>query len=76
MSKLSCDSVIAGAFFPQPDPHMPEEEVSQHAGNHMMAPPRKFSDLIMVHPQISFCLSETLFDGPSYSGKPDKALDS
>ncbi|MDO9028278.1 MAG: hypothetical protein Q7U68_05395, partial [Candidatus Roizmanbacteria bacterium] len=52
MSSLRCVSVIAGAFFPQSDSHVPEEEVSQHAGDHMVSPPRKFSHLVMVHPQI------------------------
>jgi hypothetical protein len=37
MSSLSCDSVIAGAFFPQSDSHVPEEEVSQHTGDHMVS---------------------------------------
>jgi len=38
MSRLSCNSVIAGAFFPQPYSHVPEEEVGQHVGDHMVTP--------------------------------------
>ena len=48
MSNLSCDSAIAGAFFPQPDSHVPEEEVGQHASNHMVTPPRIFSHLVVA----------------------------
>src|SRR4030042_6886604 len=76
MSNLSCDSVIAGAFFPQPDSHVPEEEVSQHAGDHMVAPPRIFSYLVMVHPQVGFGLLEALFDSPANPREPDKGLQS
>src|SRR4030067_301043 len=74
MSNLSCDSVIAGAFFPKSDSHVPEEEVSQHTGDHMVSPPRKFSHLIMVHPQIGFGLLEALFDSPANPREPDKGL--
>ena len=65
MSSLSCDSVIAGAFFPQPDSHVPEEKMSQHAGDHMVTPPRIFSHLVVIHPQICLGLLEALFDGPT-----------
>jgi len=76
MISLSCDSVIAGAFFPQPDPHVPQEEMGQHAGDHMVAPPRIFSHLIMVHSQIRLGLFKALFDGPAHPGEPDKGLKS
>ena len=76
MSSLSCDSVIAGAFFPQSDSHVPEEEVSQHTGDHMVSPPRKFSHLVMVHPQIGLGLLEALFDSPANPREPDKGLQS
>ena len=74
MSSLSCDSVIAGAFFPQPDSHVPKEEVSQHACQHMMPPPRKLPHLVMIHPQIRFGLFKTLLDGPAHTRKPDKGF--
>jgi hypothetical protein len=32
---LSCESVIAGAFFPQFYFQVPEEEVGQHTGQYM-----------------------------------------
>ena len=74
MSSLSCDSVIAGAFSPQSDSHVAEEEVSQHTGEHMVSPPRIFSHLIMVHPQIGFGFLEALFDSPANPREPDKSL--
>src|SRR3990172_2632031 len=74
MSSLSCDSVIAGAFFPQPDSHVPEEKMSQHACQHMMAPPWKLSHLVMIHPQVRFGLLKALLDGPANPCKPDKNL--
>jgi len=33
MISLSCDSVIAGAFSPQSDSHVPEKEMIQHTGD-------------------------------------------
>ena len=76
MSSLSCDSVIAGAFSPQPDSHVPKEEVSQHAGDHMVTPPWIFSHLVMVHPEIRFSLLKALFDSPAHPREPDKGLQS
>jgi hypothetical protein len=74
MSNLSCDSVIAGAFFPQPDSHVPEEKMSQHASQHMMPPSGKLPHLVMIHAQVRFGLFKTLLDGPSYTRKPDKSF--
>ena len=76
ISNLSCDSVMAGAFFPQPDSHMPEEKVSQHAGQHMVAPAGKLSHLVVIHPQVRFGFLEALLDGPAHPGKPDKGFKS
>ena len=74
MSSLSCDSVIAGAFFPQPDSHVPEEEMSQHASQHMVSPPRKLPHLVVIHPQIRFGLLKTLLNGPANPREPDEVL--
>ena len=76
MSSLSCDSVIAGAFFPQSDSHVPEEEVSQHTGDHMMSPPGKLPHLVVIHPQIRFGFLKTLLDGPANPREPDKGFQS
>ena len=75
MSNLSCDSVIAGAFFPQSDSHVPEEKMRQHAGDHMVAPPRIFSHLIMVHSQVGFGFLEALLDGPTHTREPNKSFE-
>ena len=74
MRSLSCDSVMAGAFFPQPDSHVPEEKMSQHAGQHMVAPPGKLPYLVVIHSQVRFGFLEALLDGPAHSRKPDKGL--
>ena len=69
---LSCDSVTDGAFFPQSDLQMPEEEVGQHGGQQMMMPAGKLSDLIMIHPQLRFGFCKTLFNRPANAAEPDK----
>jgi len=74
MSNLSCDSVMAGAFFPQPDSHVPEKKMSQHACQHMVSPSWKLPHLVVIHPQVRFGFLKTLLDGPANSGKPDKVL--
>ena len=74
MSSISCDSVIAGAFFPQPDSHVPEEKMSQHAGQHMVSPPGKLPHLVMVHPQIRFGLLKALLDSPPNPRKPNEGF--
>ena len=74
MSSLSCDSVIAGAFSPQPDSHVPEEKMSQHGGQHMVSPPRKLPHLVVIHPQIRFGFLKTLLDGPANPREPDKGF--
>ena len=50
--------------------------MSQHAGDHMVSPPRKFSHLVVIHPQIGFGLLEALFDSPANPREPDKAFES
>ena len=74
MSSLSCDSVTAGAFFPQPDSHVPEEEVSQHTGQHMMSPPGKLPHLVMIHSQIRFGFLKALLDSPADPCEPDESF--
>src|SRR5664280_1461165 len=76
MSSLSCDSVIAGAFFPQSDSHVPEKEVSQHTSNHMVTPSRILSYFVVVHSQIRFGLLKALLNGPTNPREPDKGLQS
>jgi hypothetical protein len=44
---------------------VPEEKMSQHAGQHMMSPPGKLPRLVMIHPQIRLCFLKALLDGPA-----------
>ena len=46
---LSCDSVIDGAFFSQPDLQVPEEKMGQHARENVVVPPWKLTHLVVVH---------------------------
>jgi hypothetical protein len=74
-SVLSCDSVMAGAFFPQPDPQVPQEKVSEHAREHVVIPSRIFPHLIVIHPELTFCFLKALLDGPPDAAQPDKDLE-
>ena len=75
MSTLSCDRVIDGAFFPQPDFQVPEEEVGKHTSEYMVVPAPELTHFIMIHPQVVLRLLERLLDGPTKPAKPDKSLE-
>ena len=45
----TCDTVSAGAFFPQVNLEMPQKEMRQHRREHMVMPARIFADFIVVH---------------------------
>jgi hypothetical protein len=62
---LSCDGVIAGAFFPQSYFEVPKEIMTKHAGQYMMVPTWKFSHLVLVHSQFRFCFFKALLNGPT-----------
>src|SRR5262244_3667268 len=64
----SCDTVRAGAFFPQAQLQVPQKEMRQHRRQHMVMPARIFADFIVVHPQLSFAFFEALFHGPAQTG--------
>jgi len=70
MRNLSCDTVIDGAFFPQPDLQVPQEEVGQHAGQDMVIPTRVFPNLVVVHTQFLFCFFKALLYGPAKPAEP------
>ena len=65
MTILSCDSVMAGDFFSQPDLQVPEKEMGQHAREHVMVPSRKFAHLVVVHSQLCLAFFEALLNGPT-----------
>src|SRR5919199_4898294 len=68
----TCETVIVGAFFFQPDLQMPEEEMGQHTRQHVMVPPRVFPPFIVIHPEVGFRFLEALFDRPPDPTEPDQ----
>ena len=44
----TCDTVNAGAFFPQVALQVPEKEMRQHRQEHMVVPARIFADFGIV----------------------------
>ena len=69
---LSCDIVIDGAFFPQPDFQVPKEEMSQHTGQNMVIPSGIFPNLVMIHSELCFGFLKTLFYGPAKATEPNE----
>src|ERR671933_1209155 len=68
--RRTCETVSAGAFFFQPDLEMPQKEMGQHTGQHMMMPARVFAHFIVAHAEFGFCFLKTLFNGPPDPTKP------
>ena len=68
----SCDTVRAGAFFPQAQLQVPQKEMRQHCRQHMVVPARICAHFIVVHPQLRFPFFEALFYGPTPATSPDK----
>src|SRR6185312_8751999 len=68
----SCDTVRAGAFFPQAQLQVPQKEMRQHRRQYMVMPARIFADFIVVHPQLGFAFFKALFHGPAQATQPDK----
>ena len=66
---------MAGTFFPQPDPEVPQEKVSEHAREHVVIPSRIFPHLIVIHPELTLGFLEALLDGPPDPAQPDKDLE-
>src|SRR4029434_2472147 len=68
----TCDTVSAGAFFPQPDMKRPEKKRRQECHQHMVMPARVFAHFIVRHPELGFAFFKALFHGPAQSTEPDK----
>ena len=68
----SCDTVRAGAFFPQAQLQVPQKEMRQHRRQHMVVPGRIFPHFIVVHPELGFPFFEALFNRPAYPTEPNK----
>jgi hypothetical protein len=63
--RRSCDTVSAGAFFPQADLQVPQKEMGQHTREDMMMPAGVFTPFIVGHAQFGFRFLKTLFNRPS-----------
>ncbi len=72
MRILSCESVMSGAFFPQPYPKMPQKVVSEYAGQDVVVPRRVLSHLVVIHPDLSFGLLKALLNCPPNAAQPYK----
>src|SRR5919199_4551970 len=68
----TCETVSAGAFFFQSHLEMPQKEMGQHTGEHVMMPAGVFTHFIVVHAQFGFRFLEALFDCPPYAPEPDQ----
>jgi hypothetical protein len=64
--------VKAGAFFPQTDFDLPQEEVREHTEQHVMLPAGIFAHFIVIHPQRGFRFLIPLFNGPTNPASPDE----
>src|SRR5678816_2682737 len=71
-SVRSCDTVRAGAFFPQVQLQVPQKEMCQHRRQHMVVPARIFAHFIVVHSELRFPFFEALLDRPPQTTEPDK----
>ena len=68
----SCDTVSAGAFFPQAQLQGPQKKMGQHCREHMMVPAQIFPHFIVGHAQFGFTFFKALFDGPAPATEPDQ----
>ena len=73
---LSCESVMSGAFFPQPNPDVPQEKVSEHAGEDVVIPGWILSHLRVVHSELSLGFLKDLLDGPTNPAQTNEAVES
>ena len=68
--RRSCDTVSAGAFFPQAHFEVPQEDMRQHRGQHVAVPAWVLAHFIMRHPQCGFRFLKTLFHRPPDATEP------
>ena len=60
-----CDTVRAGAFFPQVQLQVPQKEMRQHRHQHMVVPAGVLAHFIMGHAQLRCRFFKTLCNGPA-----------
>jgi hypothetical protein len=56
----SCDTVRAGAFFPQAQLQVPQKEMRQHRRQHVVMPAQIFPHFVVGHPEFRFALFKAL----------------
>jgi hypothetical protein len=68
----TCDTVSAGAFFPQVNLEMPQKEMRQHRRAHVVVPACIFPHFIVAHPEFRFAFFKALLHGPAQTTEPDE----
>jgi hypothetical protein len=66
----SCETVSAGAFFPQLQLPVPQTKVGQHREQPLLVPAGIRAALIMVHPSCRLTVREALCKGPPHATEP------
>jgi hypothetical protein len=69
----SCDTVRAGAFFPQAQLQVPQKDMCEHRRQHMVVPARVFTHFIMGHPELRFPFFKALLNRLTQTAEPDKS---
>ena len=66
----TCDTVSAGAFFPQADLQVPQKEMGEHTRQDMVMPAGVCAPFIMGHAQCRFRFLAALFHRPPHPTQP------
>src|SRR5215813_12565966 len=67
----SCDTVSAGAFFPQTYRHMPPKAVCEHAGSYVMMPAAGRTDCLLLPPPFARSFRTALCNSPAPATEPN-----
>src|SRR5262245_2122575 len=67
-----CETVSAGAFFPQLQRQVPQKKVGQRRAQPMLVPAGILAYRIMGHPSYGFTFRAALFNGPPHATAPDE----
>jgi hypothetical protein len=68
----TCETVSAGAFFPQVHLEMPQQERRQHRREPVGVPAGLLPHCIVVHPAFRFAFFKALLHGPAQTTEPDE----
>ena len=67
-----CDTVRAGAFFPQVPLQVPQKDMRQHRRQHMVVPAGILAHFILDHPALRLAFCKALLDRPAHATAPDQ----